>query len=134
MDRLTGDERAALNAVSEKVIGAAIEVHKYMGPGKLEAIYEECLCIEFEIRGIPYRRQVDVPLNYKGRPLRQCYRIDVLAGDGVIVELKAVEALHPVNDAKLLSALRLSGHRLGLLINFNTVYLVDGVRRLIDRY
>jgi GxxExxY protein len=134
MDNLSDEQRRALNGVSEQVIGAGIEVHRHMGPGLIESVYEDCLCVEFELRRIPYRRQLDLPLVYKGRPLRTALRIDVLVGEGVIVEVKAAEKILPVHSAQLLSYLRLSGRRLGLLLNFNVPILADGITRMVDHF
>jgi GxxExxY protein len=119
------------NALSKQIIGAAIEVHRLLGPGLLESTYEECLCREFDLRGIPFHRQVPVPVKYKGLSLECGYRLDLLVGDLVIVELKAVDKLQPIFDAQLLTYLRLTNLWLGLLINFNEVMLKDGLRRLV---
>ncbi|MBI4563587.1 MAG: GxxExxY protein [Planctomycetes bacterium] len=117
--------------ITEAIIGAAIEVHKTIGPGLLESIYEECLCYELSLRNIPFRRQVDIPLIYKGVKLECRHRIDILVDEKVIVELKSVDILPPVHEAKLLAYLKLTGHRVGLLINFNVPTLKDGVMRRI---
>ena len=120
------------NDISGKIIGAAIEVHKHLGPGLLESAYEECLCCEMTLRGIKFERQVPLPLNYKGVDLDCGYRMDLLVEDKVIVELKSIEALEPIHDAQLLTYLRLRDAWLGLIINFNVIMLKDGVRRLVN--
>ena len=116
--------------LTEKVIACAIEVHKGLGPGLLEAAYEEAMCIELEDAGIPFERQVELAALYKGRPVGE-YRLDLVIDDRVIVELKAVERLDPVFQAQLLTYLRISGKLVGLLINFNSRLLKDGIKRLV---
>ena len=120
------------NDISGKIIGAAIEVHRKLGPGLLESAYEECLCCEMALRGIKFERQVPLPLNYKGVDLDCGYRLDLLVEDKVIVELKSIEALEPIHDAQLLTYLRLRNAWLGLIINFNVIMLKDGVRRMVN--
>ena len=117
--------------VTRRVIGAAIEVHKELGPGLLESAYEECLADEFIRRGIPFARQVQIPVQYKGRQLNMSYRIDFLVEDAVIVELKSVDSILDVHQAQLLTYLKLTGKRVGLLINFNVPLLRDGLIRRI---
>jgi len=112
-----------------EIIGAAIEVHRWLGPGLLESAYEEALCHELASRSLGFKRQVALPLDYKGVRLECDYRLDLVVDDSVIVELKAVEKLLPVHDAQILSYLRLSGFRLGLLINFHVPVIKDGIRR-----
>jgi GxxExxY protein len=121
------DERA----LTERVIGCAIEVHRTLGPGLLESIYEECLCSELEQASIPYSHQVPLPLVYKNRRLDGEYRIDLVIADTAVIEVKAIEQLRPVHDAQLLTYLRLSGLRLGLILNFGSVLLKEGFRRLV---
>ena len=116
--------------VTDAVIGAAIEVHSYLGPGALESAYLACLVCEVGLRGLSVRREVPVPVRYKGVLIDCAYRIDLLVGDFVIVEAKAVSKLLAIHDAQLLSYLRLSGLQLGLLINFHERRLKDGIRRL----
>lgn len=113
------------------IIAAAIEVHRALGPGLLESVYEECLCRELELRGIPFSRQVPIPVEYKGVRSECGYRIDVLVQDEVVVEIKAVEAIHPVHEAQLLTYMKLSGKRVGLLINFCVPVLKDGIARRV---
>lgn len=120
--------------LTHEVIGAAIEVHRALGPGLLEATYEECFCHELAVRGIPFERQKAVPLVYKNVKLDCGYRLDVVVDGRVVVEIKATEALAPIHDAILLTYLRLSGCTVGLLINFHSVILKDGIRRLVLNY
>jgi GxxExxY protein len=120
-----------LNELTHSIIGAVMEVHRLLGPGLLESAYEECLCHELHLRGIPFERQKPIPIVYKGVKLESGYRLDLLVASQVIVELKAVEALCPLHKAIMLTYLRLSQHNLGLLINFNVIVLKDGIRRYI---
>ena len=115
------------NDISGEIIGAAIEVHKHLGPGLLESAYEECLCRELDLRGIDFKRQVPLPLNYKNQKLDCGYRLDLLVEDTVIVELKTGEALAPIHEVQMLNYLKLRDIRLGLIFNFN-VHL--GIRRI----
>jgi GxxExxY protein len=124
-----GTEIDALNGLTSRIIGAAIEVHKALGPGLLESIYETAMCIELEDREVRYEQQVRIPTYYKGRPLGK-YTIDLIVEDLVVVEIKSVSGLTPVFEAQVLTYLRLTGKRLGLLINFNSRLLKDGVKRL----
>lgn len=116
---------------TKEIIGAAIAVHRHLGPGLLESAYEECLCYELTEKGIPYARQVPLPVVYKDIQLDCGYRIDLIAFGNVVVELKTVEKLLPIHEAQLLTYLRLSGHKTGLLINFNSAPLKDGIRRMV---
>ena len=116
--------------LTEKIIAAAIEVHRCLGPGLLEAVYEDCLCHELRLRGLRFERQVPLPLNYKGLKLEATYRLDVVVENRVVLELKAVEQILPVFRAQLLSYLRLSGKRVGLLINFHVPCVTQGIVRL----
>jgi GxxExxY protein len=127
------DENAKIvaNDWSKKAIGAAIEVHKQLGPGLLESAYEACLCRERELRAIPFARQMPMALEYKGLVVENAYKIDVLIAGVLVIELKAVEALEPIHDAQLLTYLRLSNRWLGLLMNFNVPVLKDGIKRLV---
>ena len=122
------------NDISGKIIGAAIEVHKHLGPGLLESAYEECLCCELDLRGIEFKRQVPLPLNYKGLNLDCGYRLDLLVEDKIIVELKTVEAIAPIHEAQMLTYLKVRDMRVGLIINFNVRLLVDGIKRLVNNY
>lgn len=121
----------AEDPLSNRIIGAAISVHKALGPGLLESVYHECIQIEFATLGIPYRTEVLTPIVYRGRTLKSVYRIDLLVDDLVIVELKAVDALLPVHDAQLLTYLRITNKRVGLLLNFKAPQLRNGTRRLV---
>ena len=116
--------------LTEKVIGAAIEVHRTLGPGLLESAYEECVAYELANAGLNVARQVGLPVQYKGVGLECGYRIDLMVNDSLIVELKTVEALLPIHEAQLLTYLKLSGISTGLLINFNVPVLKDGLRRM----
>lgn len=120
------------NEISGKIIGAAIEVHKKLGPGLLESTYEECLCCEMQLRGIEFKRQVPLSLNYKGIDLDCGYRLDLLVEDRVIVELKSIESLEPIHEAQMLTYLKLRNACPGLIINFNVIMLKDGIRRLVN--
>jgi GxxExxY protein len=117
------------NDLTHSIIGAAIEVHRLLGPGLLESAYEECLAREFVLRQIPFERQKPAPVVYKDVKLECGYRLDFLVDGKVVVELKAVECFAPVHEAIVLTYSRLSGCRLGLLINFNVPILKDGIRR-----
>jgi len=119
--------------LTESIIGAMIEVHRTLGgPGLLESCYEECLCHELNLRGLKFRRQVELPIVYKGMRLDCGYRIDLVVEEKVILELKAIDELAPIHEAQLMTYIRLSGFRVGLLVNFNVPVLVDGlVRRII---
>jgi GxxExxY protein len=120
-----------LNKITERIIGAGIEVHKALGPGLLESAYEECLCRELTLREIAFERQKPLPVAYKGIKLDCGYRLDLLVENAVVVEIKAVECVQPIHEAQLLTYLKLGGWKLGLLINFNVPVLKDGVRRRI---
>lgn len=118
--------------LTRQIIGAAMEVHRSTGPGLLESSYQACFCRELELHGIPFRCHVELPVLYKGVRLECGYRIDVIVAEKVVVELKSVEKILPVHEAQLLTYLRLSGYRIGFIINFNVPVLKDGiVRRVI---
>ena len=119
------------NELTHEIIGAAIEVHKNLGPGLLESTYEECLSHELSQRGIPFERQKPIPVIYKGVKLDCGYRLDLLVADRVILELKSVETLAPIHDSIMITYLKLSGHRIGLLMNFNVQILKKGVKRVV---
>lgn len=121
------------NRVSNLVIGACIEVHRALGPGLLESAYEQCVSHELGLRGISFARQRAVPVEYKGIRLDAAYRLDLVVEHGVIVELKAIDALLPVHQAQLLTYLKLTGLSLGLLLNFNVPILRDGIKRVVNR-
>lgn len=120
-----------VNDITDAIVGAAIEVHRAVGPGLLESAYEECLAFEFDLRGLLYERQRALPVVYKGRKLDCGYRLDFLVNGLVVVELKAIQAFEPIHEAQLLTYLRLGGWKVGLLINFNVPLLKDGILRKV---
>ena len=122
---------AEINALTRRIIGLAMRVHTRLGPGLLEQAYKRCLCHELDLAGIPYRCEADVPLDYDGMHLDCGYRADLIVANRVILELKSVERISPLHDAQLLTYLRLSGCRVGLLLNFNVVALKQGIHRRI---
>ena len=122
------------NKLSGEIIGAAIEVHRILGPGLLESLYEEALVMEMELRKMTVSRQVEVPVEYKGRPLKNALRLDLLVGDHIVVEVKSVEKILPVHEAQLLGYLRLTEKELGLLINFNSPVLSKSIRRIANSF
>jgi GxxExxY protein len=132
---MTGMEND-IDSLTERVIACAIEVHKQMGPGLSEGVYGECLTLELALRGIAFENDVSIPVSYKGRRLRKHFEIDLLVENRLIVELKAVDGLHPVHQAQVMTYLRLTGHPAGLLVNFNQTTLLAGLKRLDhpDRY
>jgi GxxExxY protein len=121
----------SLNELTEPIIGAAMEVHCTVGPGLLESIYEMCLCREFSIRGIPFERQVPIPVEYKGVKLDCGYRADIVVDGTILLEIKAIDSLLPIHDAQLLSYLKLGGWKIGLLINLSVELLENGLRRRV---
>ena len=121
-----------INDLTGKVIGAAIEVHKFLGPGLLETTYEKCLCRELVLRNFFIERQKELPVEYKGIKLDCGYRLDILVENRLIVELKACESLQPIHEAQLLTYLKLTGIKVGLLINFNVPVLKEGIKRLVN--
>ncbi len=125
-------DKAELDFLTGQVIGAAMKVHTFLGPGLLEGAYEACLVHELRRRGVDVAAQVALPLWYEGVEIDVGYRIDLLVADVIVVELKAVSRLQPIHEAQLLSYLRLSGRKLGLLINFHEIRLKTGVRRLVN--
>jgi GxxExxY protein len=124
-------DRAALNKLTQRIIGAAIEVHRHLGPGLLESVYETCLAYELERLGLNVERQKALPVVYKQIHLEQGYRLDLLVDGKVVVELKVVETVTPVHKAQVLSYLKLSGYPIGLLLNFNVKLLKDGIHRFV---
>jgi GxxExxY protein len=128
--KMLAEPGAELDRLARDVIGAAIEVHRILGPGLLEAVYEEALCVELGLRGIVFTRQPTIGVMYKGHPVGQS-RLDLLVNGALVVELKAVDGLHEIHKAQVISYLKSSGHRLGLLINFNVIVLKDGIKRII---
>ena len=123
-----------INQLTERVIGACIEIHKTLGPGLLESAYEECLCHELRLAGLGFERQRPLPVAYKGVQLDCGYRLDVVIENKLVVELKSVEVLAPIHDAQLLTYLKLSGMTVGLLINFNVPVLRRGIRRIVNHF
>ena len=120
-----------INGITEKIIGAALEVHKALGPGLLESAYEACMAAELAIRGLSFDRQKAIPVIYKNVNLDCGYRLDFLVENAVVVEIKAVEEIARVHQAQLLSYLKLSGYKVGLLINFNVKLLKTGIKRMV---
>lgn len=120
-----------INILTHAIVGAAIEVHRHLGPGLLESSYRQCLCRELLLRGVSFRTECKLPVHYKGVKLECAYRVDILVGELVLVELKAVEVLAPIHEAQLLTYLRLGGWKVGLLINFNVPILKDGIVRRV---
>jgi GxxExxY protein len=121
-----------INKLTEQIIGAAIEVHRELGPGLLESTYEAALAYELTLRGVPFERQAALPIKYKGVLMEIGYRLDLLVGDAVVVELKAVDRVDRIHEAQLITYLKLSGKRAGLLINFNVPLLKDGITRRLN--
>jgi GxxExxY protein len=120
-----------INNLTSQIIGAAIEVHKILGPGLLESIYEECLCHELNLRGIAYDQQIAIPVTYKEAKLNCEYRLDVLVEKSVIIEVKSCDSLMPIHEAQVLTYLKLTGIKIGLLINFNVPVLKEGIKRIV---
>ncbi|HOE65810.1 MAG TPA: GxxExxY protein [Candidatus Hydrogenedentes bacterium] len=127
-----GKDKDEINELSFRVIGAAIEVHRELGPGLLESTYEECLCRELELQHIGFRRQVPLAVTYKGIQVECSYRMDLVIEDSIVVELKAIEQIDPIHEAQLLTYLRHGTLWLGLLINFNVTRLKDGITRIVN--
>jgi GxxExxY protein len=123
-----------INEITHSVIGAAIEVHRALGPGLLESVYQRCLARELEVRGMAYQTEYPIPLEYKGVYLECGYRLDLLVAGRVPVEVKSIDALAPIHESQLLTYLRLGGWNVGLLINFNVIVLKDGIRRKVMDY
>jgi GxxExxY protein len=121
-----------INNLSSTIIGAAIEVHKALGPGLLESAYEECLCHELSLRGVSFERQKPLPVEYKGAKLDCGYRLDVIVENTIILELKSCEKIEPIHKAQLLTYLKLSGLHLGLLLNVNVPVMRDGIIRIVN--
>ena len=131
LDRAICPEPESEDPRTSQIIGAAIEVHRQLGPGLLESTYEECLCHELHLREKQFKRQISLPVQYKGLLLDCGYKIDLIVEDEVILELKAIEKLLPIHEAQLLTYLRLSKKKVGLLINFNVPVLVQGIVRRV---
>jgi GxxExxY protein len=123
-----------VNDLTRAIIGAAIEVHRILGPGLLESAYEECLCRELALRGIRFKRQYPVPLEYKGLKMDKCYQLDLLVENFCVVEIKSVDALHPIHEAQTLTYMRLGDWKVGLIFNFRVEVLKEGgIRRLANK-
>ena len=125
-------EKDQINKLSGIILDCSIEVHRNLGPGLLESVYEVCLCKELTLKGLKFQRQVLLPVNYKGE--NADYRIDLIVEDEIIIELKSVELMNPVYEAQLLTYLKLADKKLGLLINFNVPRLIDGFKRMLNGY
>ena len=119
------------DALTESIIGAAIEVHRRLGPGLLESAYEECLCHELNLRNIPLKRQVPLPIEYKGIHLDCGYRMDIVLEDSLVIELKAVKTILPIHEAQLLTYMKLADIGKGLLLNFHVPVLKHGIKRMV---
>jgi GxxExxY protein len=127
--------KSHLNDLSYKIIGCAIEVHKHLGPGLLESVYQDCLKKEFSLRNINYRSQLSVPVNYKGLVLDTEYRLDFLAENELVIELKAMDGILPVHEAQLLTYMKLLQKCKGILINFNCANIVkEGTKQMVNEY
>jgi GxxExxY protein len=127
-------EKEEYNRLAKEIMDVCITVHKAMGPGLLESVYEMCLMKEFEIREIPAQNQVSIPLFYKGYELSKEFKIDILVEKEIIMELKSAEIMNPVFDAQLISYLRLTDKRLGYLVNFNVPLMKNGIKRFVNNY
>lgn len=123
-----------INEITKQIIGAAIEVHRELGPGLLESAYHQCLCHELNLRGIKYECKVPLPVRYKGILLDCGYEMDLVVDNSVIVELKTVDELHPIHEAQLLTYLKLYNRTVGLLINFHVCVLKDGIKRIVNNF
>ena len=123
-----------INFLTEKIIGCGIEVHRAIGPGLLESAYEECLCYELAQHGLNFRRQVPLPVVYKEVKLDCGYKLDMIVEDAVILEIKAVDRLISIHEAQLLSYLRMLNLKVGLLLNFHSAVLKDGIKRIVNRF
>ena len=123
-----------IDELTYKVIGFAMEVHNVLGPGLLESVYEQALIHELLLNGIPVRGQVDVDVNYKGINIANGFRVDLLVDDALVVELKSVEEVKPIHHKQLQTYLRIMNMRVGLLVNFNSINLKDGIKRIVNTY
>ena len=117
--------------LSGEICGAAVDVHQQLGPGLLESAYQQCLCHELNLRGISFRREVELPVQYKGIRLDCGYRIDILVEEQIILELKVVDGIKKVHEAQLLTYLKLSDKKVGMLLNFNVALMKDGIKRFV---
>lgn len=121
-----------INKLSGKIIGAAIEVHKALGPGLLESVYEECMCHELGLQGLSFEKQKPLPIQYKGNKLDCGYRLDIVVENSIVLELKSCEKIEPIHRAQILTYLKLSDLHLGLILNFNTTVMRDGIFRVVN--
>jgi GxxExxY protein len=128
------EEKDRLDLITRRIIGAAIEVHRHLGPGLLESAYETCLAFELRQLGFKVEQQKPLPVIYKEIKMDCGYRMDIVVEDSIVVEVKAIEQLGPIHDAQLLSYLRLSGKRVGLLMNFHVRVLKDGLKRIVNEF
>jgi GxxExxY protein len=132
MERMEGGSGLLLGELTERVVGCCIAVHRELGPGLLESVYDRCVAIELRRSGLSYQRQSPVPIRYRGDLVDANLVLDFLVEKCLVLEIKAVESIHPVHVAQLITYLKLSGHRVGLLINFNVPLLKDGIRRVVS--
>jgi GxxExxY protein len=131
----TAETRSVVeNVLTDQIIGCAIEVHRTLGPGLLESVYEECLCYELSRIGLRFERQVHLPVTYKGIKLECGHKLDLVVEDSIVLELKAIDELAPIHQAQLLTYLKTSNKKVGLLINFNVQFLKNGLKRVVNRY
>jgi len=121
-----------INELTNKIVGATIEVHKTLGPGLIESTYERCLCHELRLRRVAFANQVALPVVYKGSKIDCGYQMDLVVENAVVLELKSCEKIEPIHQAQLLTYLKLSGLKLGLLLNFNVPVMRDGIRRIVN--
>ena len=128
----SNQKNGSLNLLTEKIIGCAIEVHKGIGPGLLESAYEECLCFELSQNGLLFERQVPLPVIYKGVNLDCGYRLDLIVEGAIILEIKTVDKIIPIHEAQLLSYLRMLDKRIGLILNFHSTILKNGIKRIVN--
>jgi GxxExxY protein len=122
-----------VNEISGQIVDAAIKVHTALGPGLLESAYEACLMFELSRRGLRVQRHVELPVVYEGVQIEVGYRVDLLVEDAIVVEVKSISELAPIHKAQLLTYLKLSGHKVGLLMNFNVELLKDGIKRMVNQ-
>lgn len=134
MNKIGEPSTDALNHVSNVVIGAAIEIHRALGPGLLESVYEECLAWELQQKGLAVQRQVNIPIRYKALHIDNAYRADLLVENELIIELKSVDAFQPIHAAQLLTYLKLLNSRLGLLLNFKVEQMRGGIKRVVNDF
>jgi len=123
-----------INLITQKIIGAAIEIHRNLGPGLFESVYEECLCYELELKNISFERQRYIPVFYKEKTLDTGFRADLVVEDRIVVELKSVETLSPIHEVQVLNYLKLANLQVGLLINFNVPILKRGIKRVVNNF